>query len=155
MSTEAKVLEYGSRSTRVRSFRTPSFVQYLLVKIGHVIFAPILTVVSIYRDRGRTVLYKVIFGISRTSYFTTEVRKMSGIPKKKTTIFSSFITLILIVPNSIQLEMRQEATILFCRSKHGLNEREPSVLWLRQVAMEVHTVSRILTFSFQYLIHKG
>ena len=82
MSTEAKVLEYGSRSTRVRSFRTPSFVQYLLVKIGHGIFAPILTVVSIYRDRGRTVLYKVIFGIFRTSYFTTEVRKMSGIPKK-------------------------------------------------------------------------
>ena len=36
---------------------------------------PILTVVSIYRDRGRTVLYKVIFGISRTSYFTTKVRK--------------------------------------------------------------------------------
>ena len=36
---------------------------------------PILTVVSIYRDRGRTVLYKVIFGISRISYFTTKVRK--------------------------------------------------------------------------------
>ena len=36
---------------------------------------PILTVVSIYRDRGRTVLYKVIFGIFRTSYFTTKVRK--------------------------------------------------------------------------------
>ena len=30
---------------------------------------PILTVVSIYRDRGRTVLYKVIFGISRIPYF--------------------------------------------------------------------------------------
>ena len=36
---------------------------------------PILTVVSIYRDRGRTVLYKVIFGISRTLYFPTKVRK--------------------------------------------------------------------------------
>ena len=36
---------------------------------------PILTVVSIYRDRGRTVLYKVIFGISRILYSPTKVRK--------------------------------------------------------------------------------
>ena len=44
---------------------------------------PILTVVSIYRDRGRTVLYKVIFGISRTLYSSTNatlhfVKKSEG-----------------------------------------------------------------------------
>ena len=44
---------------------------------------PILTVVSIYRDRGRTVLYKVIFGISRMLYSGTNatlhfVKKSEG-----------------------------------------------------------------------------
>ena len=51
---------------------------------------PILTVVSIYRDRGRTVLYKVIFGISRTSYFTTKVRKNERNTKENQHFLSSF-----------------------------------------------------------------
>ena len=36
----------------------------------------------------------------------------------------STIESILIVPNSIQLEILQEATILFCLLRHGLSERE-------------------------------
>ena len=56
---------------------------------------PILTVVSIYRDRGRTVLYKVIFGISRTSYFTYKGTKKRG-QYKINQHFSFFIFVIIL-----------------------------------------------------------
>ena len=57
-----------------------------------------------------------------------------------------YTTPILIVPNSIQLEIMQEATTMFYQSKHGLRKPMPSVYFQKQADTEerMHTETSLI-----------